>query len=71
VKIYSQNVHGIFESLKEQTREVVKGSCMHVKLEFIVKKMWKEEMDAFTYSKRPGTRAIGQKHTLIQHISPQ
>ena len=47
LKIYSQNVHGIFESKKDKWGKPIKGKRSYAKLEFLVNKMREDDIDTY------------------------
>ena len=47
IKIYSQNVHGLFESAKAENGKAIKGERTCVKREYIVDMMKRMEIDIF------------------------
>ena len=47
MKMYSQNVHGIFESLKDEEGKAIKGERLYAKREWIIRKMQKDDINAY------------------------
>lgn len=45
--LYSQNIHGLFESKKDKWFKPIRGERSYVKLEFIIHKMREENIDAY------------------------
>ena len=46
-ELYSQNIHGLFESKKDKWFKPIRGERSYVKLEFIIHKMREEDIDIY------------------------
>ena len=69
--IYSQNVHGIFESSKDMNGDPIPGKRSYAKIDFIVKKMEKDSIDAYllqeTWDENDWIRERNDGYTVFHH----
>ena len=71
IKLYSQNVHGIYESRKDENNNPIKNERSYVKLEFIVNKMMKDEIDIYllqeTWDEGDDAKDVGNGYYMFKH----
>ena len=73
IKIYSQNVHGLFESAKDENGKVIRGERTFVKQEYVVDMMKRKEIDIFlmqeTWDEGDFTKDLGGGYIMFHHNS--
>jgi len=73
IKVYSQNVHGLFESAKDENGKAIRGQRTFVKREYIVEMMRSKEIDIYlmqeTWDEGDYTRDLGGGYIMFHHNS--
>ena len=68
--IYSQNIHGLFESKKDEQGKPIKGERTYIKLEYLVNKMRRDNIDVYllqeTWDEGDWTKIV-DGYTIFHH----
>ena len=73
IKVYSQNVHGLFESAKNENGKAIKRERTFVKREYVVDMMRRKEINIFlmqeTWDEGDYTKDLGSGYIMFHHNS--